>query len=178
MESNSVFTTLVMPLFNALGSPYSRQLESLVCSLDPQLDNEDPQSFLDWLLQQNEGNNLPFGTRCLVDTGLGQVLGVGSLVPDDRGAAVFLQAHGIKVDGLIGGIQIFRKVPGLSQVRGLGLGTWLCNHLDREITAAGGGRWALMTDNPVAARIYLGIGYCSVDLEYGGERVFVKKYPR
>lgn len=154
---------------------YKRQFVDRVKALDPAFDNEEPDSFAAWLVENNAEAQAPYGTSVLVDHRWSLVLGTGSLFRKDRGAEEYLAAHGYAVTGILGGVQIFRTVPGRSVVRGLGLGTYLCSCLD-TIMENTGGLWALFTDNPVAARIYVGLGFRAVGLQYDGEEVFVKDY--
>jgi GNAT superfamily N-acetyltransferase len=164
-------SNLVVTGLNGLGSRYAIQLAGNLRSLDPQRDNEEPISFTAWLREQNSSTvYAPFGTRCLVDVSSQTLLAVGTLCREDRDAQEFLTSQGSEVRGFIGGVQVWR------QFRGAGIGSWFVRYLDREISAVGGGRWALFTGDPIAATIYTRLGYQNTGLLLGRETVYVKNY--
>lgn len=125
-----------------------------------------------------------YGSSVLIDPTVGDVLGVASLVPDDRGVGQELKdAFGANPTGFWGGVYI------RDHLQGAGLGGHLCRILDAEIQArvdetGEEEEWYLFTRNPHAQAIYLACGFEMFRQDYhvktfdATETVFRKVYRR
>jgi len=107
------------------------------------------------------GTTSKYGSHVLVDATTADILGVASLVPDDRGVgAELVEAFPgkAKPTGFWGGVYI------KDHAQRSGLGRYLCEFLDTEVQTRVNStgeeeEWYLFTRNPHAATIYTALGF-------------------
>jgi hypothetical protein len=101
--------------------------------------------------------NPVYGSRIAIDETTGDVLGMGTLAPDDRGVgAEMKEEFGIEATGCWGGFYMF--------LQGVGIGGYVCDYVDAEIQSRVDKTgltetWLLFTANPLAVQIYERLGF-------------------
>jgi hypothetical protein len=102
----------------------------LVLPLTPDEDDENGPDTWEWVVANNAifPDDGPYDTFLFMDVDSGEVLATGTFTIDDRDA---LKTNGIKAFGVIGFVNVLQR-----QLRGGGLGNFVCDFLDEHIQDA------------------------------------------
>lgn len=150
--------------YACLSQPRARQLEEFCHAFEPDRDGgETPygwRSTLAWVHVQNFALSrsracIPFGTLVAFSRRDGALLGMASIVVDDRGVRA---RHRLEAEGVWGGVVVSHEC------RGRGVGHALVHQLEARCQAHADltgkpARFLLFTENPTAERLYSAIGF-------------------
>jgi hypothetical protein len=169
-------------------APYWQQLRQLILPLRPFShfgeNGVSPTGIQAWMDYHNfplAGQEEPiYGTRVAINQETGDVLGMATLVVDDRGVGIAMKAEfGIEATGFWGGVFMFTQ--------GAGIGRHVCEQVDAQIQSrvdrtGSCEQWVLFTANPWAVSIYCDLGFRLVKKRHwikgfeAHEDVYVKEY--
>ena len=142
--------TRILSLKEQEGNAVFEKVFEWIRELTSQSDNEDGRHFTDFITRNLRLPD-PYRVFVIVDEDLDDVVGIASLIPDDRGVETELRTDCL----WIGGVNIRR------QYRRLGYGTELIESIDTYLKnlVIEPLRVELFTDNPVAEKLYMKFGF-------------------
>lgn len=150
----------VVSLKEKKNTPIYEQFFTWITELTPGLDDEDGKDFTDFI-KRNLLLPDPYRVFVMFDKDLSEVIGVASLIPDDKNVGMELGIEGM----WLGGVNIRRKF------RGCGYGTALVSEVDKYVTnLERPQRVNLFTTNPIAVKIYQKMGFQDVGLNVTREK--------